>query len=133
METEHSSYKNDFENQYKPLKEPSSILLNHCEPLAEEAFFTKKSFLKETNDYHYYKKEVPEIDDKNKELDELLRMDFPKRKDGKPDGRRKEYRKLLQLANDSPFPINLDGFRDMRFTNDPDVLKLKLAKIMSQR
>jgi len=73
------------------------------------------------------------VEESSVEIQKLLSMDFKKKKDGMPDGRCKNYRRLMTLANDSIYNLNLDGSPDMRFTNNPEILKFKLAKILESK
>jgi len=70
------------------------------------------------------------LDDNSIEIEKLLSMDFKKKKDGTPDGRFKNYRRLNTLANESPCNINLNGSPDLRYTKNPEILKIKLSKIL---
>jgi hypothetical protein len=63
------------------------------------------------------------------EINKLMNMKFPLKKDGTPDGRRSEFRRLLCLGNGASFPVNTDGSPDMRFTKNPEILKMKLKAL----
>ncbi len=39
------------------------------------------------------------------EINKLMNMKFPLKKDGTPDGRRSEFRRLLCLGNGASFPF----------------------------
>lgn len=53
--------------------------------------------------------------------------------DGTVDGRDKDFRKCLSFANQKPYPTNLDGSPDMRFTSNPHILKLKLENMVKKK
>jgi hypothetical protein len=84
---------------------------------------------------HYFSHKIVQtfVEDSTVEIQKLLSMDFKKKKDGTPDGRCKDYRRLMTLANGSEYNLNLDGSPDKRFTKNPEILKFKLAKILESK
>jgi hypothetical protein len=77
--------------------------------------------------------EVGGVTSEDVEIQKLLTMKFPLNKNGSPDGRRSEYRRLVSLGNGTSYPVNLDGKPDMRFTKNPDILRMKLAKAIAEK
>ena len=101
METDFACFHQiDIKNQYKASNEPENNVTS-------SDYFCDKSFnIASVHKSVYLKQEVKNTGlTEQEEIEKLLNMDFPKRKDGRVDGRNKEYRKLLALANKSPFPI----------------------------
>ncbi len=60
------------------------------------------------------------------------KTDWDRNIDGTVDARKKDFRELNQLAQNSPFPITKAGKIDMRCTRNPAVLQLKLAKLLEK-
>ncbi len=66
----------------------------------------------------------------SKEQISELMTEFPRNQNGQINGSCPAFRKLHQEINNSPFPINNNGTPDMRCTKNPEILKLKLQKLL---
>ncbi len=59
--------------------------------------------------------------------------DFPRNRNGEINGSFRDFRRLHQEINCSPYPINNDGSPDMRCTKNPHILKLKLNQLIKEK
>ena len=77
---------------------------------------------------------VQQTEEQQETIDETIELtNFKLKKDKTVDGRDKDFRKCLSFANQKPYPTNLDGSPDMRFTTNPHILKIKLENMVKKK
>lgn len=89
-----------------------------------------KTFKPPSESVNFIKNKYDELDEVNSKI---IENKFKLKMDGSVDARDKDFRKCMSVVSGKPYPVNKDLTPDMRFTKNPEILKIKLEKLLTQK